>query len=133
VLEEKGDDEEFDLLQEEKKGDEDELALVLEEKGDDEELDVAGREEEKLVGQSRRLFVSWTRLKDILRRNTNQMDLLPKGIISRRNTDKVDPRMKDILRRKANQINLLLDILQRKTRSGVSAFEGCPEKKHRIR
>ncbi len=56
VLEVKGDDEEFDLLQEEKKGNEDELALVLEEKGDDEELDVAGREE-KLVGQSRRLFV----------------------------------------------------------------------------
>jgi hypothetical protein len=71
----------FDLSQEEKKGNEDELALVLEEKGDDEELDVAGREEEKLVGQSRRLFVSWTRSEDILRRNTNQMDLLPKGII----------------------------------------------------
>ncbi len=56
LVEVKGDDEEFDLLQEEK-GDEDELALLLEEKGDDEELDVAGREEEKLVGQSRRLFV----------------------------------------------------------------------------
>jgi hypothetical protein len=41
--------------------------------------------------------------------------------------------MKDILRRKANQIDLLLDILQRKTTSGVSAFEGCPENKHRIR
>jgi hypothetical protein len=37
--------------------------------------------------------------------------------------------MKDILRRKANQINLLLDILQRKTISGVSAFEGHPQKK----
>jgi hypothetical protein len=42
VLEEKGDAEEFDLLQEQKKGNEDELALVLEEQGDDEELDVAG-------------------------------------------------------------------------------------------
>jgi hypothetical protein len=37
--------------------------------------------------------------------------------------------MKDILRRKANQIDLLLDILQRKTTSGVSAFEGPPQKK----
>jgi len=80
VLEEKGNDEEFDLSQEEKKGNEDELALVLEEKSDDEELEVAGREE-KLVDQSRRLFVSWTRSEDILRRNTSQMDLLPKGII----------------------------------------------------
>lgn len=38
----RGDAEEFDLLQEQKKGNEDELALVLEEQGDDEELDVAG-------------------------------------------------------------------------------------------
>jgi hypothetical protein len=53
VLEDKGNYEEIDLLQNEK-GDEDELVLVLEAKG---ELDVAGREEEKLVGQSRGLFV----------------------------------------------------------------------------